>query len=123
VAPAGKQLSGDNRYAVRALAATPSQPARASGLCVLFARAGRPEGYFLSTAALRRLPYFDLPGWASVAEVDGERWREVRALWATASARRKRPQVGFNEGRRGAGFTHGPVDLLGTDFPLRRLRG
>jgi transcriptional regulator with XRE-family HTH domain len=43
-------------------------PPALAELCVLCARAGRPESHFLSTAALRRLRYFELPRWASVAE-------------------------------------------------------
>jgi transcriptional regulator with XRE-family HTH domain len=43
-------------------------PEALAELCVLCARAGRRESYFLSTASLRRLRYFELPRWASVSE-------------------------------------------------------
>jgi len=44
-------------------------PEALAELCVLCARAGHPESHFLSTASLRRLRYFELPRWATVAEV------------------------------------------------------
>jgi transcriptional regulator with XRE-family HTH domain len=44
-------------------------PEALAELSVLCARAGRPESHFLSTASLRRLRYFELPRWASVADV------------------------------------------------------
>jgi transcriptional regulator with XRE-family HTH domain len=43
-------------------------PEALADLCVLCARAGHPESYFLSTASLRRLRYFELPRWSSVAD-------------------------------------------------------
>jgi transcriptional regulator with XRE-family HTH domain len=43
-------------------------PPALAELCVLCARAGKPESHFLSTASLRRLRYFELPAWATVAD-------------------------------------------------------
>lgn len=47
-------------------------PEAMAELCVLCARAGRPESHFLSTASLRRLRYFELPRWTSVVEAARE---------------------------------------------------
>ncbi len=43
-------------------------PEALAELCVLCGRAGKPESHFLSTASLRRLRYFELPRWATVAD-------------------------------------------------------
>jgi len=62
-------------------------PAALADLCVLCARAGHPESHFLSTASLRRLRYFELPRWVSVADAarglcrDDDEFLALQKLW------------------------------------------
>jgi transcriptional regulator with XRE-family HTH domain len=62
-------------------------PEALAEFCVLCARAGHPESHFLSTAALRRLRYFELPRWATVADVaqslckDNDEFLALQKLW------------------------------------------
>jgi transcriptional regulator with XRE-family HTH domain len=62
-------------------------PESLAELCVLCARAGHPESHFLSTASLRRLRYFELPRWATIAEVarslcrDNDEFLALQKLW------------------------------------------
>jgi transcriptional regulator with XRE-family HTH domain len=80
-------------------------PAALAELCVLCARAGKAESHFLSTAALRRLRYFELPRWASVAEAarglcrDGDEFLALQKLWLRNEAD-QRGQAGNDFGPR-----------------------
>ncbi len=61
-------------------------PPAMAELCVLCARAGKPESHFLSTSSLRRLRYFELPPWNTVAEAAESVCREdelvaLQKLW------------------------------------------
>ena len=62
-------------------------PPALAELCVLCSRAGHPESYFLSTASLRRLRYFELPRWNTIADAarglceDDDEFLALQKLW------------------------------------------
>lgn len=62
-------------------------PEALAELCVLCARAGKPESHFLSTASLRRLRYFEMPRWSAVADAaravcrDNDEFLALQKLW------------------------------------------
>lgn len=78
-------------------------PAPLAELSVLCARAGKPVSQVLSTAALRRLRYFELPRWSRVADAVGPLCRtereflDLQNLWhrAEGSAKNRTPDNDF----------------------------
>jgi transcriptional regulator with XRE-family HTH domain len=69
-------------------------PPAMAELCVYCARAGKPESHFLSTSSLRKLRYFELPPWNTVAEAAhsvcrDDEFVELQKLWLQNEAEQR----------------------------------